>query len=376
MRTHILLLSSLLAVALAACRREEPPASGVEGRSGSAREEVSADGPAERGDEELITLTPEAVHTAQLQTAQARSGALAGGLSVPARLAFPQEGVAKVAARVPGRLLGIEVELGQKIEPGAVLGYIESPELAQARADFLAAATKARVAGANFERERSLLEKGITSEREMREAESAFVTAQAERNAADSRLHTLGLSEPEIQALRRGDHHASRFPLRSPIAGTVVEVLATPGQTVESATPLFTVGDLSTLWALLDVPESQISRLRIGQQVELSVTGVPERRFVGRVDYIGDIVEEKTRTIPVRVVVPNEVRVLKAGMFASALVATGPEADAGDATGPRVVVPREAVQTVGSEQVVFVPEGPNHFRPVAVQVGATSAAEA
>ncbi|MCP3099441.1 efflux RND transporter periplasmic adaptor subunit [Myxococcus sp. K15C18031901] len=324
--------------------------------------------------EELITLTPEAARAARLELGQAQLKPLASGLSVPARLTFTQDGVSKVASRVPGRLDSIAVVLGQKVKKGQVLGHLDSPELGQARADYLSAATKARVAEANYRREQELLAKGITSEREMREAESAFVTAQAERNAADGRLHALGLSDGEIATLRANEHYSSRFPAVSPMNGTVVESQGTVGQAVEATTSLFTVADLSRLWALLDLPESQLARIRAGQDVVLTVQALPGKRFGGEVGYIGDIVDEKTRTIPVRVVVANDDGALKPGMFAQAEIATtAATTDAGSSG--RVVVPREAVQQVGEEQVVFVPVAAYQFRPVEVRTGASSATE-
>ncbi|QDE92686.1 efflux transporter periplasmic adaptor subunit [Myxococcus xanthus] len=324
--------------------------------------------------QERVTLTPEAMRSARLELGQAQVKPLTSGLSVPARLAFTLSGVSKVASRVPGRLDSIAVVLGQKVKKGQVLGHLDSPELGQARADYLSAAIKARVAEANFRREQELLKKGITSEREMREAESAFVTAQAERNAADGRLHALGLSDGEIATLRANEHYSSRFPAISPMNGTVVEIQGTVGQAVEATTPLFTVANLSQLWALLDIPESQLAQVRTGQKVELTVLAIPGRRFEGEVGYIGDIVNEKTRTIPVQVVVDNTDGALKAGMFAQAMIATtAGEADA--SANARVVVPRSAVQQVEGAQVVFVPVSTNQFRPVKVQTGASSANE-
>ncbi|MFP2923776.1 efflux RND transporter periplasmic adaptor subunit [Pyxidicoccus sp. 3LG] len=334
--------------------------------------EDHADG--EGGHEEVVTLTPEALRSAQLQLAEAQTRPLAVGLTVPARITFTQRGVARVTSRVPGRLATIEVVLGQKVKKGQVLGYLESPELGQSRADYLSAATKARVAGENFRREKDLLAKGITSEREMREAESAFVTAEAERNAADGRLHALGLSDAEIALLRSNEHYSSRFPAFTPLSGTVVEISGTVGQAVEGTTSLFMVADLTELWVLLDITESQLAQVRAGQAVEITVKAFPGKRFTGRVDFIGDIVDEKTRTIPVRVVVPNTEGMLKPGMFAQAEIATtsGEQSDAAPA---RLVVPREAVQKVGEEQVVFVPAGENRFTLREVRTGASSAKE-
>ena len=331
----------------------------------------------EGGHEEVIQLTAEAVRSAQLKTGTAQRKPLSVGLTVPARVTFTQNGVARVAARVPGRLASLEVSLGQRVKKGQALGYLESPDLGQARADYLSAATKAKVAEDNFRREKELFAKGITSEREMREAESTFVTAQAERNAADGRLHALGLSDAEISALRGNEHYSSRFPVPSPLLGTVVEITGTVGQTVEAAAPLFTVADLTQLWVLLDISESQLSQVRAGQPVDLTISALPDRRFTGRVESIGDIVDEKTRTIAVRVVVANTDGVLKPGMFAQAEIATktGGSGEGATAESARLVLPREAVQKVGEEQVVFVAAGNNQFKPVAVRTGASSATE-
>jgi cobalt-zinc-cadmium efflux system membrane fusion protein len=362
-----------LSVVLLGCPRKEERGGGeghakTEGHGGD-------EGHAGGGHEEVIQLTPEAVRSAQVRTVEVQRKALAVGLTVPARVAFTQDGVAQVAARVPGRIGGLEVQLGERVKKGQVLGYLESPELGQAQADYLSAVTKARVTEDNFRREKELLAKGITSEREMREAESAFVTAQAERNAADVRLHAMGLSDAEILSLRNNEHYSSRFPARSPLDGTVVEIAATVGQAVEGTTHLFTVGDLSELWVLLDVPEAQLAAVSRGQPVDITVTAFPGRHFQGQVQYVGDVIDEKTRTVPVRVAVPNTNGALKPGMYATAEVATGNRA-AGDAgEPPHLVVPREAVHRVGDTNVVFVPAGDNRFRPVEVKLGQSSAKE-
>ncbi|WP_224368451.1 efflux RND transporter periplasmic adaptor subunit [Hyalangium versicolor] len=375
------LLSSVVVVAvLTGCNKEVPPAASAATSQSQAVREVGTEeaegGHGEEGSEhsEVVTLTPEALKNARLQSAQIQRKPLAIGLTAPARLAFPQSGVAQVAGRVPGRLASIEVNLGDRVKKGQVLGYLESPELGRARADYLAAATKAQVAAENFRREKELFTKGITSAREMREAESAFTSNEADRNAADARLHALGLTDPEITALKAGEHYSSRFPARSPLDGTVVEIRGTVGQEIEATTPLFTVGDLSELWALLEVSEVQLATVQPGQPVAITVQALPDKRFQGKVAYVGALVDEKTRTTPVRVVLPNTDGSLKPGMFATAEILTGTTAS--DDTHPqRLVVPREAVQKVGEKQLVFVPQGTNQFKAVAVKTGASSATE-
>ncbi len=324
----------------------------------------------EREAGEIVELAPEAVRNAQIQTVEATSRALSTILTAPARITFSQTGVARVAPRVPGMLDQISVRLGQTVKKGAVLGWIESPELGRARADYLAAATRARAAEDNHRREKELLAKGITSEREMREAETASAAARGDLIAAEARLHALGLTDEDLERARLDDHPSARFPARSPIEGTVVEITGTIGQSVESTTHLFTVGDLSVLWVVLDVSESQLRHVAPGQQVDVSVEAIPGRRFEGRIEYVGDVVEVQTRTTEVRVAVPNPDRALKPGMFATAQVSAPSKAT--DGLPSRVVVPREAVQKMGEAQVVFVPLGEGRFRPVKVETGSDS----
>ena len=207
----------------------------------------------------------------------------------------------------------------------------------------------------------------------MREAETSSAAARGDLIAAEARLHTLGVTDEDLKGLRLDDHPSARFPARSPIDGTVVEIAGTIGQTVESTTHLFTVGDLSVLWVVLDVSESQLQHVAPGQKVDVSVEAIPGRRFQGRVEYVGDIVEVQTRTTEVRVAVPNPDRALKPGMFATAEVSAPSKAAVGGAQ--RLVVPREAVQKLGDVQVVFVPLGNNRFKPMKVETGADSGKE-
>jgi cobalt-zinc-cadmium efflux system membrane fusion protein len=272
---------------------------------------------------------------------------------------------------VPGLLDDVRVEVGDRVSKGTVLGWIESPELGEARAEFLAAATKLRIAEQDYAREKNLLAKGISSEREARNAESAVAAARADVHRVEAKLHTLGVTDEELSRFRADDHPSARFALRSPIAGTVVEIAATAGQSVGGTDPLFVVGDLSRLWVLADVYESQLAAVSAGKDVEVVVPAVPDRTFRGTVEAIGDVVDERTRTIAVRIAVPNQDRALKPGMFGTARIASA----AGKRERGGVVVPREAVQKVGDRQVVFVAAGENRYRPVEVEIGAETAHE-
>lgn len=369
---------AVLSLALAGCPKDEHSAAEERHAEGAGTHDEHADGEeghgAEHGEgahEDLVELTDAAVKSARLQVGKPEMKALQQTVTAPASLTLAQNGTARVAARVPGRIAQLHVKPGDEVKERQVLAIIESPAVGTLRAEYLAAATKARVARGNYEREQRLFERGISSEREMSQAEEAWVAARADREAADDKLHTLGLTEDEIRKLvASSSHEGARFPLRSPIAGTVLEVNAAPGESIEPTANIFTVGQLDELWALLQVPEGAALHVQKGQQVTFTLQAAPDQKFQGVVDYVGAVIDPRTRTTQVRVVIPNESGRLKPGMFASGEIA------AGDGDAPqRPVVPREAVQAVEGRDVVFVQSGPNQFKPVPVRVGTTTASQ-
>lgn len=364
------LVAALVLLSVGACKKDAPA---EEAPAETAKPEGQA------GHEEVIELTAKAQQAAAIKLEKSTRKPLSVGVTAAARVGFTQHGVAKVAARVPGRISEVKVQLGQRVKKGDVLGYLESPELGRARADYLSASTRARVAGGNYQREKELQQKGITSERDLRLAEAEAAAAQSDMSAAEGQLHAFGLSDAEIQALKANEHYSSKFPARAPLDGVVVELNAIVGQTVEGATSLFTVADLAEVWVVIDVYEAQLSKVRVDQRVFVTVQAAPNKRFEGKVAYVGDIVEEKSRSVPVRVSVPNPEGLLKPGMFAQAEIestegAGGEDAGEGGRLA-RVIVARQAVQQIGDVSYVFVPAGERKYKAVRVRTGDSSAAE-
>ena len=163
-----------------------------------------------------------------------------------------------------------------------------------------------------------------------------------------------GSSGPEI-----ADETEERVPVRSPIAGVVLERLVTPGSTVTLGSPLFVVSDLSRLWAIAEVDESYLSRVKVGRPVIVTVAAYPDERFAGTITFIADTVNPKTRRITIRSTVANADGRLKPEMFATMSLGEGD---------PRtvVVVPAAALQSVNGAISVFVAEAGGRFvvRPV------------
>ena len=154
-----------------------------------------------------------------------------------------------------------------------------------------------------------------------------------------------------------------QIPVRSPIAGTVLDRLVTPGTTVTPGTAMFVVSDLSTLWAVAELDESHLSRVHVGRPVEVRVAAYPNAMFTGTISFVADRVNPKTRRITVRAAVPNHDGQLKPEMYAT--IALG-ESDARAVT----IAPTAAIQNVDGKPVVFAADGSGRFRARPVETGA------
>lgn len=287
----------------------------------------------------------------QLGTAREVS---AGALMVTGDITYDQNRVSHIGPKTQGRVVELMAEVGSRVGQGQVLAHLESPEVGATRADLHEAEALLEIAQENFDRERRLEERGISSRRELLVAEAELRRVQARLRSAQERLRVLG-------AAFHGE--GGHFDVTSPYDGVVVERHAGRGEVVGPADQLFTVADLSRLWIELDVYERNLARVREGQPVEVTTPAWPGRAFPGRIVYVGDIVAPESRTVRARVEVENDDRALKPGMFATARI------DVAD--GPGVVaVPREAVQTVEGRQVVWVPaEEPGAFVARPVEIG-------
>jgi cobalt-zinc-cadmium efflux system membrane fusion protein len=327
--------------------------------AGEARDDDHAPG--------IIELTPEQAAAAKIAVAPVERRALAAAIEATAEIQPTGDGVARVGARVAGRVTGFKAAVGDRVTRGQVLVVVDSPELGRAKADFLGALALAKVTRDSADRERALFEKQISSERDWRQAEAEAIKARAEKEAAENRLHTLGMSDAELARLRADAHYSSTTTAVSPIDGVVVERPVTLGQMVDPTTTLFTIMDLAQVWVLVDVYERDLAQVQLGQTAVARVTSYPERSFTGTVTHIGAVVEPRTRTIRVRVALPNEGGALKPGMFARVTLAgTSGEPRAG------LFLPGAAVQRSGDESLVFVQRGPNRFEKRDVELGRTS----
>lgn len=275
-------------------------------------------------------------------------------LRLTGSVTFDAARVSHVGPRMQGRIRQVAVEIGSLVRMGDTLAVLDSPELGAAQAAWFAATVDREVDRRNFERADRLFQQGIVSERRHLEAEGELRQAEGALAAAEHALAALG-AEPDSMA-------SSHFVLRAPLSGVVADKHATVGEVVGPAAQLFTVADLSRLWIILDLYESDLSRVKVGDAAVVETHAYVGRLFEGKIAYIGAIVDTISRTVKVRIVLPNPDRILKPGMFAHADLILQDSTET-------IGVPQEAIQTLRGATVVFVSEDVGRFRIVPVVTG-------
>src|SRR5437870_7881133 len=268
---------------------------------------------------------------------------------------FDEEHTARLAAPAPGRVVELLAQVGDRVDADQPLVALESPEVKAAQAEYVHADGDVRLARKAAERATRLRAAQAIAEKDYLQAQEDAQKAGAEFERARAQLERLRVAPGEP---------TSRYLLRVPLAGTVVERKALVGMeaSAESAEPLVVVSDLSRVRVVLRVPERQLPLLQPGQAVAVRVDAYA-REFSGTVAAIGDVIEDATRTVPVRCTVPNPDRLLKPAMFARVTLKAPP--------GLRLtVVPSPALLADAPRFRVLVRGGDGRLESRAVEVGA------
>lgn len=272
--------------------------------------------------------------------------------------------LAHLSARVPGRIVSVFANLGDRVKEGERLLLLDSPAFGEAQLEYRKARTTLRVMEKALERANALLDRGAIGEGEQQRREADYENVRANLHEAEEKLHLLGMTEQEIDRLATKTlPHAevARVSLRAPFTGEVIERNATIGEVIDPNKTLFTVADLSTVWVRADFPEQQAGQLKTGLTSEVRVSAYPNSTFRGAITYVGAVIDPTTRTVMARAEVANPDGQLRPEMFAEVTLITD---------GQSVLsVPRSAVQQVGSKTVVFLVRGPRRFDAREISVG-------
>ncbi len=284
-----------------------------------------------------------------IETALPTVGAAAEAISCFAELTFNQNKLAQISAPVGGIIQSVDADLGAVVKERQELAKIWSAQIAEA-------AAKAVLSHQTLERERKLRADGIAPAKDLQEAE-------ATHRAACQQVRTFGFSEEDVSAMAAKPEAPVYLEVRAPFAGEITERTAVRGALVETGKSLFTLVDRSTMWAMLNVPETALANVQIGQTVELTADALPDRVFTGKVTWIAAQVDERTRLAKVRAEVANADGALRDKMFAQAriLIRHAPQA---------VLVPPSAIQRIEGQPIVFVKLGDDLFDARGVKLGA------
>jgi len=289
-----------------------------------------------------VTLDPARVQMIGVRTARAERRAVGQRLELVG-FVTPDEGLLRqVHIRVSGWVTELYVQrTGVRVREGDPLLTLDSPELLQSEQEFL-------------------IESGDHGSA-LRDS-SGHAHESGAPSAARRRLGQLGVPEVEIQRLEREHLPRQRLTLPSPVTGTVLERNVTHGQLVAPGTTLFTVANLSRVWVMADLYEMDLGRIHVGDPAAFSTDGAPGRTFRSRVEFVYPTVSAETRTVKVRLTLPNADGVLRPGMYGKVAVS----ARASQA----VAVPAESVVRTGEETYVFMARAAGRFEPRRVVTGA------
>ena len=356
------LVSLGLVFVLNSCRDalSEAGASGSE-RNESHDEEGHGEEGHEEGDHDVVTFSEKELSEFGVELAKAGPAELTVTENLPGEVMLDPDRVAHVVPVVAGRAIEVLKTVGDKVKKGEPLVVLDSRELASLKADYLAALARVKLARSTFEREKKLFEQKISSEQDYLNAETALKEALIELRSAEHKLVALGFTRAELAKFSKHKGRSlSRFVVRAPISGTVVERHVTLGERVSQGTRMYVIADTSVVWVYLTVYQKDLELVRPGQRVLVrSQLGSIERE--GRIDFVSPTVDESTRTARARVVLENEDGALKPGMFVTGLVEMG-------ATKVPIGVPRSAVIEFRGDTVVFVKTAKG-FVPRPVKLG-------
>jgi len=336
------------------------------GGDAAERPNVPAGESLETHEEELVVQLDDAeIAQFGIETAVAGPGRLAVTTELPGEVQVNGDRMAHVAPRVGGVVREVLASLGDEVRAGQLMAVLESRELADAKAAFLAANERLGLAQATFEREEHLWRDRISSEQDYLDARNGLAEARITFRAAEQKLHALGFSQEEVGGLsEQHDADLTLYRVTAPFGGTVIQRHITLGETVSAAEPVFTVADLSTVWIDLSVYQKDIGAVRAGQSVRVTTAHGDEAELP--IDFVQPLVGEETRTALARIVADNAQGVWHPGCFVTARVATS------ITEGVPVLAPLSAViRMEDGEDVVFV-ETEHGFEPRGVGLGRRS----
>ncbi len=310
---------------------------------------------------DVVKLTADQQKDFEITTEVARSGSLATQIVRPAEIKFNQDRVAHVVPRIAGVVRTVSISEGDRVKAGTIMAVLDSRELADSKASFLAAHERMLLARETFSREEALWKKKISSVREYLNAKSKYAEKRIDRRGAAQKLLALGFSKKFLDNLIKSDDEMlTAYQLVAPFSGTVISRHISRGEAVSSGSEAFLLADIAELWVDITIYPKDLPHVREGlhADIDLGDGSTPVR---GRIAFVSPHLSEATRTAYARLKLANVDGRLRPGMFVKANISVSTEA-------AEIRVPRTAIQRIEESSVVFINKD-GEFKPRPVKVG-------
>lgn len=291
-------------------------------------------------DQEKVALTDEQIKAAGIEVKESGLAVIRTTLQLPGEIRFNEDRTAHIVPRAAGVVESVSANLGQKVSRGQTLAVISSSMVSEVRSELQAAEKRRELAQTTYERERTLWEQKISPEQDVLQARQALREAEIATANAAQKLRTLGAST--------ASGALGRVELRAPLDAVVVEKHIAIGEAVREDTNVFTLSDLTTVWAEMSVGASDLSKVRVGERVRVKADAA-DVIAEGKISFVGSLIGAQTRTAPARVELSNPQGAWRPGLFVTVEVLTN------DNDKPSAVtVASEALQTVEEKTAVYV----------------------
>ncbi|PTN12299.1 efflux RND transporter periplasmic adaptor subunit [Nitrosomonas aestuarii] len=317
-----------------------------------------ADTTEEPANRNKITLIPEM--TKGIKVEELKLVSLADNIHVPSQIKVDEQKLIRVGANVTGRIVEVDAMLGDNVDAGTTLARISSPELTTAQLAYLRAHSLTELNERAATRAKLLLDADVIGTAELQRRQAELQVSRAELSAAKDQLRLLGVYDSAVKDLVRRGQILPSVAITAHKSGTVIERNVVTGQVVQPSDQLFKVADLSTVWAVGDVPEHIATNVMVGQHVEIKVPALDNITLDGLIIYVSDTVNPLTRTVMVRTVVENQDRRLKPSMLASMRITESAQ--------EQLVLPESAIVRESNKDYVYLDKGNFTYLRVPVEL--------
>lgn len=315
-----------------------------------------------------VTLSDSAIGEINLQTFKVQSKIFTGSFLLTAEVKADQNNEALVGPLLSGRVQKVFVNTGQYVRKGDLLMTAEGLEIGELKASYLKTKAALEFAKANYERTKKLFSENIGSQKELLIAQADYEKANAEFKAEDKKIHSIGLSDKDIEESINEDHTSGTLNIRAPISGVIVERNVVTGQFVEPSENAFRILNVSSVWVDGQVFEKDIARIDAKAVIFFVSSAYPGEKFEGRISFVGQMLDEQTRTLTVRATLQNPKGKLKPHLFGEMHIPVS-----GNKTA--IFVPESAVFSLDGNDFVFVKVSADSFIKRMIKIRKYSASE-